>query len=187
MEDWAIVVIVVGTNIITNLLTWFLTNRQLTRSDKQLERRVKVQREEKERERRQTVRSEPLLKIRSELARMAAKGERVASLVIPLPFGEKSKEDIEEFREALDDWNTYMASGEFQQVLFMQYDFVLVGKVNDIRSEYEGARYRFGSYWQWLSDEVKGKEYEAAVNVVVGNRSKIAEVQSDINKLLEEL
>ncbi len=187
MEDWAIVVIVVGTNIITNILTWFLTNRQLTHSDKQFERRLKVQGEENKRERRQAVKSEPLLKLRSELARMAAKGEKVASMVINLPFSTEGKEPVEKFKVALADWNTYMAGGEFQQVLFIQYDFVLVGKVYAIKSEYEEARYRLGTYGNWLADADKEKEYVEALNVVERNRSKIAEVQSEINKLLEEL
>jgi len=31
-----------------------------------------------------------------------------------------------ELEEALGDWNTYMESGEFRQVLFMQHDVNLV-------------------------------------------------------------
>ena len=187
METWAIVTIVLGTNLITNLLTWFLTNRQLTHSDKRLERQLETQREADKRERRREVRSESLVKLRDELARMAAKGEKVASMVMAMPISTESKNPPEKFKEAMGDWNTYMGGGEFQQVLFMQYDFVLVSKVNDIKLEYEKSRYYLRQYWNWLGDEDKEKEYKEALNVVARNRSKIAEVQSEINKLLEEL
>ena len=187
METWAIVAIVLGTNLITNLSTWFLTNRQLKHSDKRLERQLEAQKEAGRCERRREVRSEPLVKLRNELALMAAKGERVASLVIPFPFGSQNKEEGEELRIALNDWNNYMASGEFEQILFMQYDLMLVDKVNAIRLEYDGARHLFGKYWQWYSDAGKEHEYDTAMNVLVVNRRKVGEVQSEINKLLEEL
>jgi len=185
METWAIVVIVLGTNLITNLLTWFLTNRQLKHSAEQFKRQLEAQKEADKRERRREVRSEPLVKLRDELARMAAKGDRVAYLATPT--GYQSKEMAEEFTQALDDWNTYMASGEFQQVVFMQYDVELVGRVSEIKSEYNAARYRFGAYWQWLSAADREKGLEESIKVIVENRVKIAEVQSEINKLLEEL
>jgi hypothetical protein len=185
METWAIVAIVLGTNLITNLSTWFLTNRQLTHSDKRLERQLQAQREADKRERRREVRSEPLVKLRDELARMAAKGDRVA--YVATPTGYQSKEITEEFTEALDDWNSYVANGEFQRALFMQYDFVLVNKVNEIRSEYNAARYRFGTYWQWLSDADREKGFNETIEMIVRNRERIAKVQSEINKLLEEL
>ena len=69
METWAIVAIVLGTNLITNLLTWFLTNRQLTHFDKRLEKQLQAQSESDRCQRRREVRSEPLLKLRTELAR----------------------------------------------------------------------------------------------------------------------
>jgi len=187
MEAWAIVALVLGSDAIILLGNWLLMKRQVKHSEGQLERQLQAKREADKHERKREVRNEPLLKLRSELARMAAKGEKVASMVINLPFSTEGKEPIEKFKVALADWNTYMAGGEFQKVLFMQYDFVLVGKVDAIKSEYEGARYRLGTYGNWLADPDKEKEYVEALNVVERNRSKIAEVQSEINKLLEEL
>ena len=185
MENWVILILVLGSNAIMGAVNWFVTRAQLKHSDHQLGKQMQAQREADKRERKREVRSEPLLKLRAELAHMAAKGERVASLATP-PFYE-SKEDIEEFREALDDWKNYMASGEFQKVLFMQYDFVLVGKVDAIRHKYNLARYRFGEYWQWSSDADKQKGLGEAMNLIVSNRSEIAKVQSEVSKLLEEL
>jgi len=206
METWAIVAIVLGTSLITNLLTWFLTNRQLTHFDKRLERQLQAQREENKRERQQAVRSEPLLKLRVELAHMAAKGERVVDLAKSTGYRTyleseyqawlKTEQVPNELTEALDDWNTYMASGEFQQVLFMQYDMELVNRVDAIRAKYNLARHgmKITDWFSWLDEEAKEKIFEdidqrirEAIDVIIGNRERIAEVQSEINKLLEKL
>jgi len=187
MEAWATVALVLGSNAIMGLVNWFATRMQIKNSENQIEKRLQAQREADKRERRREVRSEPLLKLRSELARMAAKGEKVASMVMAMPFGATSKDPPEKFKEAMGDWNTYMGGGEFQQVLFMQYDFVIVNKVNAIKLEYENARHYLWEYWNSWGDADKEKESEEALNVVERNRSKIAEVQSEINKLLEEL
>ena len=187
MEAWATVVLVLGSNAIMGIVNWLMTKKQLEHSEVQLEKQIGAQREADKRERRREVRSGTLRKLRDELARMAAKGEKVASMVVTMPLSTEGKEPVEKFKEALGDWNTYMGGGEFQQVLFMQYDLVLVDKVNAIKSEYENARYRLRKFWKWLGDPDKEKEYEESINVVQRNRRKIAEVQSEINKLLEEL
>ena len=187
METWAIVVIVLVSNAIIGAVSVLTARKQLKHSVELFEMQKEVQNEKERRERRREVRSEPLRKLRDELARMAAKGEKVASMVITMPFSTEGKEPVLKFKEALGDWNTYMTGGEFQQVLFMQYDLVLVDKVNAIKSEYENARYRLRKFWKWLGDPDKEKEYEESINVVERNRRKIAEVQSEINKLLEEL
>ena len=206
METWAVVTIVLGTSLVTNLLTWFLTNRQLTYSEKRLERQLEAQREADKHERQREVRSEPLLKLRDELARMAAKGEKVvdvakstvSKILRDLEFeGRRETEKVpNELTEALDDWNTYMASGEFQHVLFMQYDVKLMERVNEIRDEYNLARHglNIAPWFGWLDEEAKKQNVEALeqrihrdIDVIIRNRERIAEVQSDINKLLEEL
>ena len=206
METWAIVAIVLGTSLITNLLTWFLTNRQLTHSNKQLERQLEAHREVDKHERQREVRSEPLLKLRAELARMAAKGEKVvdvakstvSKVLQDIEFeGRRDMEKVpNELTEALDEWNTYMVSGEFQQVLFMQYDVKLVERVNEIRDEYNLARHglNIAPWFGWLDEEAKKQNVKAIeqrihrdIDVIIRNRERIAEVQLDINKLLEEL
>ena len=187
MEAWATVVIVLVSNAIIGGVSVFTMRKQLKNSAEQFKVQLDAQREADKRERRREIRSEPLLKLRSELARMAAKGEKVASMVMGMPISTESKDPPEKFKEAMGDWNTYMGGGEFQQVLFMQYDFVIVNKVNAIKLEYENARHYLREYWNSWGDADKEKESEEALNVVERNRSKIAEVQSEINKLLEEL
>lgn len=202
METWAIITIVLGTSLITNLLTWFLTNRQLTHSDKRLEKQMQAQREVEKRERKREVRSESLLKLKDELARMAAKGERIVDLAKETGYRDylETGQVYNELTEALDDWNTYMASGEFQQVLFMQYDLKLVYNVLNIRADYIIAHlrmqipYGYRDWRAWLSEEAKEKNSEdiaqrilEAREVIMKNRDRIAEVQLEIIKLLEGL
>lgn len=185
MEAWATVALVLGSNGIMGLVNWFTTRMQIENSENQLEKRLKAQRETDKRERGREVRSEPLLKLRSELARMAGKGAKVGSMMVS--FG---KEAPEEFVRALADWGAYMESGEFEQVLFMQYDLELVLDAENIRLDYEVARYRFEVYWN-LSDEdkkdKKKKYYDEAIERIKSNRSKVVAVQSRITKLLEAL
>lgn len=150
--------------------------------------------------------SEPLAMLRNELARMAAKGERVVFLAKSIMFHAhmdskyrvwlKKGKMPNELKEALGDWNTYMESGEFQQVLFMQRDVNLVEKVLGIRDEYAKASdvMNITPWVEWLDEEAKEKEFEALgqrirenIGVIIANRDKIAEVQSEIKKWLEEL
>lgn len=185
MENWVIVALVLGSNAIIFLGNWLLMKKQLKHFDGQLEKRLEGQREADKHEREREVGSEPLLKLRNELARMAAKGEKVGSVVFGSGGGER-KEHREEFIKALGDWNDYMARAEFEDVLFMQHDFKLVSKVNDIRLDYVIARLKFQVYQ--LSDEAdKKKEYDEGMEIIRGNRVKVAEVQSEISKLLKEL
>jgi hypothetical protein len=208
METWVIVALVLGSNAIMGVVNWLMVKRQLKHSENQLEKQLQAQKEASKRERQQAIRSEPLLKLRAELAHMAAKGERVVDLAKSTVY--KVYHDLEfqgwteteqvsnELTEALDDWNTYMASGEFQQVLFMQYDVKLVERVNDIRDEYNLARHGLNitpwAGWLELDEEAKKQNVKAIeqrihrdIDVIIRNRERIAEVQSDINKLLEEL
>jgi hypothetical protein len=167
---------------------------------------LEVQKEADKHERQREVRSEPLLTLRGELARMAAKGEKVVDVAKSTVY--KVLEDVKfenwreagevpnELGEAMKEWNTYVAGGEFQQVLFMQYDMKIVERVNEIKDEYNLARHglNVAPWFGWLDEERKKQNVEAIeqrihrdVDVIIGNRERIAEVQSDINKLLEEL
>jgi len=187
MEAWATVALVLGSNAIMGLVNWFATRMQIKNSDKQLEKRLQAQREADKRERGREVRSEPLLKLRSELARMAGKGEKVWSNV-----ARSDKQVPEEFERALAEWSAYMASGEFEQVLFMQYDLELVYSAKAISLDYELARYRFEIYWH-LSDEDKKNEdkkkkyQDEPIELIRRNRREVVGVQSEISKLLEKL
>jgi len=73
METWAIVTLVLGTSAISALLTFFITKMQVSHSDERLTKQLGSARETAYRERRREVKGEPLLRLRDELAGMAAK------------------------------------------------------------------------------------------------------------------
>lgn len=185
MEAGAIVALVLGSNAIIVIGSLLVVKKQIKHSREQWKMQQETQREQDKSERRREVKSEPLLKLRNELARMAGKGAKVGSMMVS--FG---KEAPEEFVRALADWGAYMESGEFEQVLFMQYNLELVLEAEAIRLDYEVARYRFGIYWN-LSDEGKKDKkkeyYDEAIKRVRSNLGKVVVVQSKITKLLEGL
>ena len=206
MEAWATVVIVLVSNAIIGAVSVLTVRKQLKHSREQFKMQQEAQREADKHERQREVRSEPLLRLRAELACMAAKGEKVVDVAKSTVY--KALQDMEfegwrdveqvpnELKEALDDWNTYMVSGEFQQVLFMQYDMKLVERVNEVRDEYNLARHglNIAPWVGWLGEEERKQNVKAIeqrihrdIDVIISNRERIAEVQSDINKLLEEL
>jgi len=208
METWVVVALVLGSNAIMGAVNWLMMKRQLKHSENQLEKQMQAQREASKRERQQAVRSEPLLKLRAELAQMAAKGERavdVAKSTVSNAYKDlgfrgwlETEQAPNELTEALDDWSTYMASGEFQQVLFMQYDVEIVKRVNGIKDEYNLARHGmhiapfvgrsdFSEEAKKINVKAIEQRIRKDIDVIIRNREKIAEVQSDINKLLEEL
>lgn len=206
MEAGAIVALVLGSNAIMGVVNYLMMKRQIKHSEKQLERKLQEQREADERKWRREVGSEPLVMLRNELARMAAKGERVVflakSIMSHAYMDSKYRGWIKkgkmpnELKEALDDWNTYMESGEFQQVLFMQRDVNLVERVLGIRDKYAKASgvMNITPWADWLDEKEKEKEFEAIgerirenIRVIVGNRDEIAKVQSELKKWLEEL
>jgi hypothetical protein len=206
MEAWATVVIVLVSNAIIGAVSVMTVRKQLKHSREQFKMGLEVQKEADKHERQREVRSEPLLKLRGELARMAAKGEKVVDVAkstvykvledVKLENWREAGEVPNELGEAMKEWNTYVAGGEFQQVLFMQYDMKIVERVNEIKDEYNLARHglNVAPWFGWLDEERKKQNVEAIeqrihrdVDVIIGNRERIAEVQSDINKLLEEL
>ena len=182
MVDWVTVVLVLGSNAITALSTFFVTKYRESRLDRRfsVELQVAQQRELKARnrelqERRREVRGEPLLKLRAELARMAAKRDRLLvsrdrmqSLARKQHIDMTEEEAKGELQEAENDWNAYQLSGDLAQILFLQCDRELVDKVEEIRRD------------SWLS-------IADAEGVRLRNKNKVIEAQELINKRLEEL
>ena len=185
MEAWATVALVLGSNAIMGIVNWLVTRKQLKHSESQLEKQMEHQREVDKRERRREVRSEPLLRMRNELARMAGKGAKVGRMM-----ASSDAEALEEFGKALADWGVYMESGEFEQVLCMQYDLKSALQADNIRLDYEIARLQLQLYWKLNVEERKGKKseyYDQSMELIRNNRTRVAEVQSEMNRLLEEL
>lgn len=184
METWAIVAIVLGSNIIIALSTFFATKIQVSHSDTRFEKQLERAREANCHQRRWEVRGEPLLKLRAELALMATKQDRVAASAHKLHtrIGMTEEEAKKELRENLNDVTTYLSSGSFQTTLFVQYDKEIVDKVEEITREYHGS-YIDGIY----HEDLKATELGKAMEVLTRNKARIIEVQSLINERLEEL
>jgi hypothetical protein len=184
MATWAIVALVLGSNIIIALATFFTTKYQVSHSETRFEKELNRQREIESRQRRWEVRSEPLIKLRSELARMATKQDTLVAAAHKLHtrFGITEEQAKEQLQEAVDDFNTYLASGSFQQTLHMQFDKELIGKVDEIIGDYR-ASYIDAIYYR----DLKATELGKAMEVFGRNEARIIEVQSLINKRLEEL
>ena len=123
MEIWAIVVLVVGTNLGTALIALLGNKMQLENADKRLEKQLKAQREGNQHERSWIVRSKPLLKLREEIAAMAEKLE--SSIDLASQFSNESTPEADKIRESLgkavEEWDRYFESGELIKTLHMQY------------------------------------------------------------------
>jgi len=184
METWAILVLVIGLNIITVLSSYFLTKMQVSHSDKRFEKELERAREVDYHQRRWEVRGEPLLKLKAALALMATKQDKLVASAHKLHtrFGMTEEEAKEQLQENVDDINTYLASGNFQQTLFMQDDKELLDKVDEIIRDYRGS-YIDAIYYK----DLKATELGEAMKVFERNKTRIMEAQSLINKRLEEL
>lgn len=186
METWAVVTIVVVSNIITAVSMYFITRLQVSHSDKRFDKELERAREVDSRERRREVRGQPLLKLRSELACVAAKYERLVSAAqtqhtrpMPVISDEVARKVLEEAR---DDMNEYLRSGELTKTLLMIEDKDLIDRVAEINKDYDESYYVNISFQEFPSLDI-GK----AMQVFERNKARIVETQGIINKRLEEL
>ena len=124
METWATVILVLGTGIISAGAVLITTRIQESRADKRLEKEHHRAQEAERRERKQQVRSEPLLKFRSELATVAAKQTLIFALMgAPTPFP---------FDQAVEDMRKYIAGGDFLKALYTLDEAEIIKEVEDI-------------------------------------------------------
>jgi len=192
METWATVALVLGSNIIIGLSTFFATKIQVSHADRRfsIELQIAQQRElearNKElRERRREVRSEPLLKLRTELARMAVKESQLTGVAYRQHMLKDviSPEELKrQLHEAIKNRDDYLESGILQQVLNMQTDQELINRVEKIMEDYQSSYFTAEHYTQFGE---KGRE--KGIEVFETNKARIIEVQELINKRLEEL
>lgn len=127
------------------------------------------------------VRSEPLLKLRAELARMATKQAKLVAVALAQHTNRYGFSE-EELKRTLDDSNSYLASGDFANVLFTIDDTKIINKAREILTDYQQS---YASAMRY--SELETKERKEALNLVETIRSKVIEVQSLINKRLEKL
>jgi len=186
METWAIVTLVLGTSALSSLLTFFITKMQVRHSDRRFEKELERAREADDHQRRWEVESDPLLKLKAELARMASKLDKLAVSAHQLHtrFNKTEEQAKEELEEALNDWNNYISSDDLRQVLSIQHDVEIVNLVKKIRNEYlesyeDGAIYRKELTAKELGEAARAPDEKIGPEVI--------KVQSLINKRLKEL
>jgi hypothetical protein len=186
METWAIVILVVGTNLGTALLALLGNKKQLEHSDKRLERQIKAQREEGQSERRWKVRSEPLLKLRAEIARMAERLEYSVDLAAQVIEGVSPKQDkiVKNINKVVKEWNDYLNSGELYKTLHMQYQHELKVEGHKILQDYQSAYASVIAFW---SGGRADAEIRKANEILKRNSARVSAYQSKINDMLEEL
>jgi len=185
METWAIVTLVLGTSAVSALLTFFITRMQVRHSDKRFEKEAEIAKERDYRQRRREIKGEPFMKLRNELALMAAKSNKLvttASMLHTNIFSGASDEDIKVWLDsASKDWNNYLDSGMFDQILFTVDDQEIAEKAEEIRLEYRRL-YIVNMNWKHFPDKLPET---LTLPKELGKR--VREVQSLINKRLEEL
>jgi hypothetical protein len=186
MATWAIVALVLGSNIIIALATFLTTKYQVSHSETRFEKELNRQREIESRQRRWEVRDAPLLKLRDELAVMATKNHRMVTTASMLHTNILSGATDEQIKEWLDnsikDWNKYVDSGAFEQVLFTVGDKEILDKVERVRLEYKRG-YIKNIHWKSLPVE----ELTKILDLPKELKEDVREVQELINKRLEEL
>ena len=193
METWAIVTLVLGTSAISSLLTFFITKMQVSHSDARLAKQLERAREADYQQRQREIRSEPLFKLRTELANMACKYEKLVDTARKLSNSsdityEKTEKLLE---EAIDEDTIHMASGNLQQILNIQYDTEIITRVNSIRDTYlllvEYAPDYENLETMGINDFLRTKGLKDFREISGNVKNKILEVQELINKRLEEL
>lgn len=181
MEAWITVVVAVIVALST-LGATYLQNRQ---SSKRFEKELTRQREIDKRQRKWEVRSEPLLKLRDELAHAAVKESEVtgAAYAQHLLKDIKTTEELNtRLERAIRDRDEYLKSGILTQILYTQTDQALINQVEKIIQEYQSSYFTAEHYTLFVK-----KDREKGMKVFEENRARIIEVQELINKRLEEL
>ena len=184
METWAIVTLVLGASAISALLTFFITKMQVRHSDRRFEKELERTREEAKQKRRWEVRSEPLLKLRDELASMACKYEKLVDAAKKLSRSPNITHEEEEkiLAEVIEEDTIYMASGNLQQILNIQYDTEIITQVNSIRNTYLLLMEYALKYHSLRENQLKVFR-DTSLTI----ETRIPEIQDLINKRLEEL
>lgn len=186
METWATVALVLGSNAIMGVVNWLTTRTQIKNSDNQLEKRLQAHREEYQHRQRWDSRSQPLLELRTELARMTQKLEDLVNWAVKAIEGIDPNQDkvIKILEGASKDFNAYLTSGKFYQAVHMQYDNGLKNEAHRIFLDYQSAYQGVIAFWQGGDASEKIRE---ASELLERNGEKVTAVQSKINELLEQL
>ena len=158
--------------------------KQVEHSDKRFEKELARAREESQQKRRWEIRSEPLLKLRAELAVMATKLEKLAKRGKTFSPIKTQEQEEEVLKQAVNDWNYYISEDHLEKVLYSQFDADILNRVREIRNDYLDIHSTVVTFKEGLSAVEFGEAARAAEEKI---RPKVAEVQELINKKLEAL
>ena len=194
METWGVVAIVIVSNFFVAATTYFTARMQVSRSDKRFEKELERAREIDFKERRREVRSQPLLKLKGELALMASKQDVLARAAHALHiYRGNTAVDIDIFKvivkqvvEAAEDLSKYNREGELHRTLFLLDDAELVDRVEQVSTDYSQL---FQKAMKWIQDskEPDIEELKGAIDSLERNKTRIIDIQLLINKRLEEM
>ena len=183
METWAIVSLVLGASAISALLTFFITKMQVNHSDKRLEKQLERAREVDKRERRWEVWGKPLRELKTELASMASKLDKLVKAAYH-SHGMATEQAKEEFERAKSDWYKYISSDNLSRALFILDDHEIIDLVKKARDEYLDSYEELTFYREELTAVEVGEFARAPEEKI---RSEIISIQALINKRLEKL
>lgn len=180
MENWLPAVFGLGGVLIGSLFSLWLTKLQLKNADKKFERELAKAREDAQRQRSWEVRSKPLLELRTELADMAVRQDKVvvAAHKYSSAEGTRKEQAKTELDECFRVWNGYLKEGTLKKVWFQQYDTELVTKVMEISENYQ-------VFYNLVMNFKESKSAKPEFPEPIW--PKVIEVQLLINKRLEEL
>jgi hypothetical protein len=189
MEIRDVITLVLGSNFIiavaTFLTTYLTTRMQIKNSATQFEKEFEKTIVTYQRERRREVRSEPLQKLRNELAIMVTKAEILAKAGHTYTASMKTKEQTQEIlNKAIDDWERYVSSGDFKKILYLQSDDELVKLIKEILFEYLDI---YDEVVTFEHDSTQIERFRAMRRAEQEVSPKVVQAQELINKRLEEL
>lgn len=184
MDSWLPVIFGFVGVLTGSLFSLWLTKLQLNNADKRFEGELAKAREDSQHQRKWIVRSVPLLKLRDELAVMATKLEKLAKRGNAFTILKTKEQTEEALKQAIHDWESYIAEDHLEIVLYSQFDADVVNRVREIRNEYLTTHYVLVTDEKGLS-AVEFSKYASAAEEKI--RPKVRDVQELINKRLEEL
>jgi len=179
VEAWVTVLVAVIVALSTLGATLIGNKFSAKRFEKELERAREVDK----RERRWEVWSKPLRELKTELASMASKLDRLVKAAYH-SHGMTTEQAKEEFEQAKSDWHKYISSDNLSRALFILDDQEIIGLVKKARDEYLDSYEELTLYREELTAVEVGEFARAPEEKI---RSEIINIQGLINKRLEEL
>ena len=178
--DWTTMTAVIGSNFFIALVAIVTTLKQISHSDRRHEKELKEARDTDLKERRREVRSEPLLRLRTELARSVGKLEVLQRQL--RRWGGIGEPLSPAVAQLVNDTLQYFNSAEYMEAKFIVDDLELIREVGEVEQDYVGIlerRARPQDYSEGQLAEI-GEMYRRSLE-------RVSKIQSVINKKLEEL